>query len=52
MDSFWRQYIEIHNHTKTLFLLAEELEPNKHKLRFQPIKEQRDALVQVLHIFA
>ncbi len=43
-DEYWRQFIEIHNHVKTLFLLAEELETKGYQLQFHPILEQWDAL--------
>lgn len=47
----WREIVVVHNHTKTISLLAEENDRD-FKNYFHPIKEQRDALEHIVRATA
>ena len=47
-EDLWRQIVEVHSHAKSLFLLAEELEPDQFQEYVQPINEQRHALEHIV----
>lgn len=44
----WLALVQIHNHTKVLIILAEELEPDKSKTFLQPVIEFRSALDHIV----
>lgn len=44
----WAQIVEVHNEAKTLFLLAEEIEPERFQEFIQPINEHRHSLEHII----
>jgi hypothetical protein len=48
LDDLWAQIVEVHNEAKTLFLLAEEIEPNQFRDFIQPINEHRHSLEHIV----
>lgn len=50
LDSFWKDYVFIHNETKRLYILSEEYD-NELSSFIQPIKEQRDSLEHIVRAY-
>ncbi|MCX7429120.1 MAG: hypothetical protein NTW96_26280 [Planctomycetia bacterium] len=51
-DEVWRAIVEIHNESKALFLLCEELEPRHFKAFLQPFNELRHAYEHAIRCMA
>ncbi|GMV93133.1 MAG: hypothetical protein AMXMBFR82_29110 [Candidatus Hydrogenedentota bacterium] len=46
-DDYWKALVQVHQHTKDLYLVGEESNPEL-KTWLQPIREQRDALEHIV----
>ena len=51
IKNFWNDYSFIHNTTKELYILSEELESDFSSF-IQPIKEQRDSLEHIVRAYS